>query len=60
MRKILNLKHTFFTILILVLLSLSVSAQKVYEWDLPTAWAPDNYQSKCLKIFADEVYARTD
>jgi len=40
-------------------LTFSVSAA-VIEWDLPTAWAATNYQSVCLKIFADEIYERTD
>jgi len=56
-----NLK--FFTILLSVLavmtLTFSVSAA-VIEWDLPTTWAATNYQSVCLKIFADEIYERTD
>ena len=46
-------------LLILISFSCSVSA-KTIEWDLPTAWAATNFQSKCLKIFADEVYERTD
>jgi TRAP-type C4-dicarboxylate transport system substrate-binding protein len=47
------------TVLILMIFCLSVTA-KTIEWDLPTAWAATNYHSVCLKIFADEVYKRTD
>ena len=46
-------------LLILLVFSFSVSA-KTIEWDLPTVWAATNYQSVCLKIFADEIYERTD
>ena len=53
----------FFTIMLAVLavmmFSLSVNAE-VVKWDLPTVWAATNYQSRCLKIFADEVKEATD
>lgn len=38
----------------------SAHAQEKYVWDLPTVWASTNYQSECLKIFADEIYKRTE
>ncbi|HDK27391.1 MAG TPA: C4-dicarboxylate ABC transporter substrate-binding protein [Candidatus Atribacteria bacterium] len=60
MKRHLNLFKIMLTVLILVLFSLSVTAKTIHEWDLPTAWAATNYQSVCLKIFADEVYKRTD
>ena len=60
MRRFSNLLTLLITGLFLMFLSLSVGAQTVHEWDLPTAWAATNYQSVCLKIFADEVYERTD
>ena len=53
----------FFTIMLAVLafmmFSLSVNAE-VVKWDLPTVWSATNYQSRCLKIFADEVKEATD
>jgi TRAP-type transport system periplasmic protein len=60
MRRFLSLLTISITVLIVILFSLSGSAQTVHEWDLPTVWADTNYQSECLKIFADEVYERTD
>ncbi len=60
MKKFLNLPLILITILIVILFSLAVNAQKVHEWDLPSAWAPTNYHGVCLKIFADEVYERTN
>jgi len=59
MKRYLNLFAITLTMFILMLFSLSVTAQTI-EWDLPTAWAATNYHSVCLKIFADEVYKRTD
>jgi len=59
MKRYLNLFTIMLTVFILMLFSLSVTAQTI-EWDLPTAWAATNYHSVCLKIFADEVYKRTD
>jgi len=59
MKRYLNLFTIMLTVFILMLFSLSVTAQTV-EWDLPTVWAATNYQSVCLKIFADEIYERTD
>ena len=60
MKKYLNLSVIFFTVLIIMVFGLSVGAQTEHEWDLPSAWAATNYHGECLKIFADEVYERTD
>jgi TRAP-type C4-dicarboxylate transport system substrate-binding protein len=59
MKRYVNLFTIMLTVLILMIFCLSVTA-KTIEWDLPTAWAATNYHSVCLKIFADEVYKRTD
>jgi len=59
MKRYLNLFTIMLTVFILMLFSLSVTAQTI-EWDLPTAWAATNYQSVCLKIFADEIFEATD
>ena len=62
MRGFLNQKTVVFFVcfVLIILTSFSVNAQKVYEWDLPTVWDPNNYQSVCLRIFADELYERTN
>lgn len=60
MKKYSNLLVIFFVLSIITFVNLSVGAKVEHEWDLPTAWAATNYQSECLKIFADEVYKRTD
>ena len=55
------------TVLAVMLLGCSGADQAVdeterisVEWDLPSAWASTNYVAECVKIFADEVYDRTD
>jgi len=59
MKKGLKLFGLTVVLLLLMVFSFTVSAETI-EWDLPTAWAATNYQSVCLKIFADEIYERTD
>ncbi len=55
------------TVLAVVLLGCSGDGQEVaeterisVEWDLPSVWASTNYVAESVKIFADEVYDRTD
>lgn len=59
MKKGIQLFGITVVLFLLMVFSFSVSAQTI-EWDLPTVWAATNYQSVCLKIFADEIYERTD
>jgi TRAP-type C4-dicarboxylate transport system substrate-binding protein len=60
MKRFSSLLIILITMFIVMLFSLSAGAQTVHEWDLPSAWAATNYHGECLKIFADEVYERTD
>lgn len=60
MNKYLNVLIITTTILILMLVSMPVTARQTIEWDLPTTWAATNFQVECMQIFVDEVFKATD